>query len=57
MMPLGTGERQKRVAVSDALKRRELLEDFMHWYFDSFVLTLIKVSPGFVTTFKELNCF
>jgi hypothetical protein len=32
-----------RVAVSDTLKRKELLEDFLFWYFDSFVLSLLKV--------------
>lgn len=29
--------------MSDSLKRRELLEDFLFWYFDSFVLSLLKV--------------
>lgn len=32
-----------RVPVTDSLKRRELLEEFMLWYFDSFVIPLIKV--------------
>lgn len=32
-----------RVPVTDSLKRRELLEEFMFWYFDSFVIPLIKV--------------
>ncbi len=32
-----------RVTVSDAKKRRELLEDFLFWFFDSFVIALIKV--------------
>ena len=35
--------KQTRVSVSDSLKRRELLEDFLFWYFDSFVLPLLKV--------------
>lgn len=43
LMPPGTGERQTRVPVSDALKRRELLEDFLFWYFDSFLLPLLRV--------------
>ncbi|KAK0223292.1 hypothetical protein IW262DRAFT_814466 [Armillaria fumosa] len=43
-MPSGRGEKQTRVSVSDATKRRELLEDFLYWYFDSFVLSLLKVS-------------
>lgn len=34
---------QGRVSVSDSLKRRELLEDFLFWYFDSFVLPLLRV--------------
>ncbi len=43
-MPPGSGEKQTRISVSDAAKRRELLEDFLYWYFDSFVLPLLKVS-------------
>lgn len=37
------GLEQTRVSVSDSLKRRELLEDFLFWYFDSFVVPLLKV--------------
>ncbi|KAI0955894.1 hypothetical protein AcV7_006436 [Taiwanofungus camphoratus] len=33
-----------RVCVTDALKRRELLEDFLFWYFDSFLLPLLKTT-------------
>ncbi|KAF7374776.1 Telomerase reverse transcriptase [Mycena sanguinolenta] len=44
LMPPGTGARQMRVPVSDALKRRELLEDFLFWYFDSFLLPLLKTT-------------
>lgn len=44
LIPPGPGmKKQGRVSVTDALKRRELLEEFMFWYFDSFVLPLIKV--------------
>jgi hypothetical protein len=43
LMPPGTGAGQTRVSVSDALKRRELLEDFLFWYFDAFLLPLLKV--------------
>jgi len=44
LIPPGLGmKKQGRVSVTDALKRRELLEEFMFWYFDSFVLPLIKV--------------
>ncbi|KAH9481585.1 Telomerase reverse transcriptase [Psilocybe cubensis] len=35
---------QGRVSVSDAVKRRQLLEDFLFWYFDSFVLLLLKTN-------------
>ena len=35
---------QPRVALTDALKRRELLEDFLFWYFDSFLIPLLRVS-------------
>lgn len=44
-MPTGPGaHKQTRVSVSDSLKRRELLEEFLFWYFDSFLLQLLKVS-------------
>ncbi|KAF5359331.1 hypothetical protein D9756_003256 [Leucocoprinus leucothites] len=43
LIPPGSGARQQhRVSVSDALKRRELLDEFLFWFFDSFVLPLIK---------------
>lgn len=43
-MPASEGARQQtRVSVSDALKRRELLEEFLFWYFDSFLIPLLKV--------------
>lgn len=43
LMPPGTAARnQRRVSVTDALKRRELLEEFIFWYFDSFVSSLLK---------------
>ncbi|KZT07774.1 uncharacterized protein LAESUDRAFT_772394 [Laetiporus sulphureus 93-53] len=34
---------QSRVSVTDALKRRELLEEFLFWYYDSFLMPLLKV--------------
>lgn len=44
LMPPGTAVRnQSSVSVTDALKRTELLEDFVFWYFDSFVSSLLKV--------------
>lgn len=45
LIPPGPGaQEQARVSVSDSLKRRELLEDFLFWYFDSFVLPLLKTT-------------
>ncbi|OJT07372.1 Telomerase reverse transcriptase [Trametes pubescens] len=45
LMPAGGGARaQTRVSVSDALKRRELLEEFLFWYFDSFLIPLLKTT-------------
>lgn len=32
-----------QTTVSDTLKRRELMEEFMYWYFDSFLMPLLKV--------------
>ena len=44
LIPPGPGmKRQERASITDSLKRRELLEEFIFWYFDSFVLPLIKV--------------
>lgn len=37
---------QSRVSVTDALKRRELLEEFIFWYFDSFLIPLLKVTTN-----------
>lgn len=34
---------QSRVSETDALKRRELLEEFIYWYFDAFLIPLLKV--------------
>lgn len=55
LMPPGqAGQRQTRVPVTDALKRRELLEEFIFWYFDSFLLPLLKVSLfGLLTKFPS----
>jgi telomerase reverse transcriptase len=35
--------KQRRVSVTDSLKRRELLEEFLFWYFDSFLFQLLRV--------------
>ncbi|CCM03069.1 uncharacterized protein FIBRA_05189 [Fibroporia radiculosa] len=40
----GAARAQRRVSVTDALKRRELLEEFLFWYFDSFLLPLLKTT-------------
>lgn len=36
----------QRVCYSDSLKRRELVEDFLYWYFNSFLVPLLKVRGG-----------
>lgn len=41
---LGTKSTSGHVPVSDLLKRRDLLEDFLFWYFSSFLLPLLRVS-------------
>ena len=35
--------KQTRVSVTDSLKRRELSEEFLFWYFDGFLIPLLKV--------------
>lgn len=54
LMPPGSGQRQARVSVSDSLKRRELLEDFVYWFFESFILTLLKVCSTLIYTLLTL---
>ncbi|PFH53166.1 hypothetical protein AMATHDRAFT_39050 [Amanita thiersii Skay4041] len=44
LIPPGRACQNTRVPVSDAIKRRELLEDFLFWFFDGFVLPLLKAS-------------
>jgi telomerase reverse transcriptase len=43
MAPGQAAQPQFRVTITDALKRRELLEEFIYWYFSSFLLPLLKV--------------
>lgn len=44
LMPDSPGaHKQARVSVSDTLKRLELLQDFIYWYFASFLIPLIRV--------------
>jgi telomerase reverse transcriptase len=42
---LTPSRQQHRVSVTDALKRRELLEEFLWWFFDGFLTPLLKVGP------------
>ena len=47
LMPQSAGmQGQSRVSVTDSLKRRELLEDFLFWFFDSFLIPLLRVSTS-----------
>ncbi|CUA77091.1 telomerase reverse transcriptase [Rhizoctonia solani] len=49
------GETQdRRVAQSDALKRTELLREFIYWFFDSFIIPLVK-STFYVTETSALQ--
>lgn len=43
LAPSGNVSQKYRMCVSDAKKRKELLEDFLFWYFDGFVSPLLKV--------------
>lgn len=45
------------IPASDSLKRRELLEEFIIWYFGSFVAPLLRASLNtpFVLLFLELT--
>jgi len=45
--------KQQRSSVSDAIKRRELLEEFIYWFFEFFVLPLVKVSVQGSLLFPE----
>jgi telomerase reverse transcriptase len=33
----------QRACYSDSIKRRELVEEFLYWYFNSFLIPLLKV--------------
>lgn len=43
MLPGKKAEKQTRVSVTDALARREGLEEFVYWYFECFILQLLRV--------------
>lgn len=53
MPPGHKAQVQGRVCVSDSLKRRELLEEFMFWYFDGFIMPLLKVIARHRSAFKS----
>ena len=36
----------QRVCYSDSSKRRELVEEFLYWYFNAFLVPLLKVRGG-----------
>jgi hypothetical protein len=55
VLPGAPGCHHGRVSVTDSLKRRQLLEEFMFWYFDSFVIPLIKVRGLSVFQKNESN--
>ena len=42
--PSAANAEQRNVPPSDSLKRLELLQEFVYWYFDSFLIPLLKVS-------------
>ena len=46
LVPPGARDTAKRrdVPLSDTLKRLELLQEFIYWYFDSFIIPILKVS-------------
>jgi len=46
MVPGQAAKRQYGVTCTDAQKRRDLLEEFIFWYFSSFLLQLLKVCHG-----------
>ncbi|KAL4243808.1 Telomerase reverse transcriptase [Abortiporus biennis] len=45
LMPDGSkAMKQLRVSVTDSLKRTELLQDFIFWYFDGFLIPLLRTT-------------
>ncbi|GJJ08683.1 hypothetical protein Clacol_002902 [Clathrus columnatus] len=44
LLPLNPCALHQRPSVTDAQKRRELIEEFLYWYFNSFLIPLIKTS-------------
>ena len=43
LLPRNHAARHQRPSVTDAIKRRELVEEFLYWYFDSFVIPVLRV--------------
>ncbi|CAL1716650.1 unnamed protein product [Somion occarium] len=44
LIPGGRSAQQSRVSLSDSQKRLELLSEFLFWYFDSFLIPLIRTT-------------
>lgn len=43
LLPAGHKALRQRANAAESCKRRELLEEFVYWYFDSFVISLLRV--------------
>lgn len=41
---------KKYTSVTDSLKRREIFEEFVFWYFNSFLLPLLSVGSSLLST-------
>lgn len=42
-LPVPESAKPHKVPISDSLKRLELLQEYLYWYFDSFLIPLLKV--------------
>lgn len=42
---IAAGQRGSKTSVDEALKRRDLVHELMYWFFDGFLIPLLKVSP------------
>jgi len=43
---LAAGPRADKISVNEALKRRDLIHELLYWFFDGFLVPLLKVSIG-----------
>jgi telomerase reverse transcriptase len=41
---LAAGARGSKISVNEALKRRDLVHELVYWFFDGFLVPLLKVS-------------